>query len=130
LKQSVERLGIGDRVRLDLRFLPRDIYANYINHASAVAYLPYDEDSLGYVAMEAATAGKSIITTVDSGGILGLAKDGETGFTVEPSAQALAHALEAALENPTRTNSYGEHARAAMETMRITWPDTLKALLR
>ena len=130
LSAAVERFGLADRVRLDLRFLPREVYAGYVNRAAAVAYLPYDEDSLGYVAMEAATAAKALITTADSGGILGLAKHGETGFTVEPSAQALAHALEAALENPTRTNSYGEHARAAMETMRITWPDTLKALLR
>src|SRR5260370_11123739 len=45
----VERLALRDRVKLDLRFLPRAELAEYVNHALAVAYLPYDEDSLGYV---------------------------------------------------------------------------------
>ena len=82
LRELVERFGLSERVRLDLRFLPRATYADYLNGAAAVAYLPFDEDSLGYVSMEAATAGKALITTSDSGGILALAKHQETGWVV------------------------------------------------
>lgn len=68
-----------------------------------MAYLPYDEDSLGYVAMESATAAKALITTADSGGILGLVKNEETGWVAHPKADDLARAMEAVFENAART---------------------------
>lgn len=130
LNEAVERLGLGDRVRLDLRFLPREVYASYVNEAAAVAYLPYDEDSLGYVAMEAATAAKALITTADSGGILGLVKHDETGWVADPSAEGLARAMEAVFESAARTKMHGQSARARWQNMKINWPDTVEALLR
>jgi glycosyltransferase involved in cell wall biosynthesis len=130
LRAALEKFGIADRVRLDLRFLPRDVYADYMNSAAAVAYLPYDEDSLGYVAMEAATAAKALITTADSGGILGLVKHGDTGWVADPSATGLARAMEAVFQNAGRTKMYGHSARALLKSMKINWPDTVEALLR
>lgn len=130
LRATVERFGLSDRVRLDLRFLPREIYAGYLNQAAAVAYLPYDEDSLGYVAMEAATAAKALITTVDSGGILGLVKHEDTGWVAHPSADDLARIMAAVFENATRTKIFGQSARVLWESMKINWPDTVEALLR
>lgn len=130
LSAAVERFGLADRVRLDMRFLPREVYAGYVNRAAAVAYLPYDEDSLGYVAMEAATAAKALITAADSGGILGLVKHEDTGWVVPPSAGDLARSMEAVFENTARTKMYGQSARALWESMKINWPDTVEALLR
>jgi glycosyltransferase involved in cell wall biosynthesis len=91
--EAVQRLGLQDRVRLDLRFLDRSTYAAYVNGALAVAYAPFDEDSHGYVTMEAAEAGKPVITTTDSGGVLGLVRDGETGWVVEPEPCPIGDAL-------------------------------------
>lgn len=130
LRAAVERLGLADRVRLDLRFLPRETYASYVNRASAVAYLPYDEDSLGYVAMEAATAAKPLITTHDSGGILGLVRHEATGWVAQPSADGLARAMESVFKSATRSQMYGNSARALWEGMKINWPETVRALLR
>lgn len=130
LKDTVARLGLGDRVHLDLRFLPREKYAEYVNGAMAVAYLPFDEDSLGYVAMEAATARKALITTSDSGGILGLVKHAETGWVAEPSADSLADVMRSVYENARRTQEYGLTARELWESLGITWPQTIEALLR
>ncbi|PRG96893.1 glycosyltransferase family 4 protein [Burkholderia multivorans] len=130
LRQLVEQLGLSDRVKLDLRFLPRDVYAAYINHASAVAYLPFDEDSLGYVAMEAATAGKALITTDDSGGILGLVKHDETGWVAQPDSDSLASVLHAVVQNSARARSYGRSAKALWENMGVNWPQTVEALLQ
>lgn len=129
LRQLVEQLGLQDRVRLDLRFLPRDVYAQYVNGAAAVAYLPYDEDSLGYVAMEAATAGKALITTTDSGGVLGLVKPGQTGWVVQPDAESLAQALAAVFESAGRARDLGSGARALWNSLGINWPRTIEALL-
>lgn len=130
LRAAVERFGLADRVRLDLRFLPREVYADYVNRAAAVAYLPYDEDSLGYVAMEAATAAKALITTTDSGGILGLVKQGDSGWVADPCAKGLARAMEAVFENASRSKIYGHSARALWKTMKTNWPDTIEKLLR
>jgi glycosyltransferase involved in cell wall biosynthesis len=130
LRQLVAKLGVEDRVTLDIRFLPRETYASYVRGARAVAYLPFDEDSLGYVAMEAATAGKAIIATTDSGGILGLARDGETGWVASPDARSLANALTSACANSSVARTRGLAASALWKSMNIDWPSTVEKLLR
>ncbi|MFT0171986.1 glycosyltransferase family 4 protein [Paraburkholderia mimosarum] len=130
LERMVSEYGLGDRVKLDLRFLPRETYAEYLNHAAAVAYLPFDEDSLGYVAMEAATAHKALLTTTDSGGILGLVKDGRTGWVTEPVPAALAGAIDEVVAKPSVTQRYGEGAHDIWTSFGITWPATVEALLQ
>ena len=129
LIELAERLGVQDRVRLDLRFLPREEYAAYVNGAKAVAYLPFDEDSLGYVTMEGATAGKALITTSDSGGVLGLVKDGETGWVAAPEATALAECMAAVYANESTTLRLGGAARELWRRMGITWERTVETLL-
>jgi len=129
LHEATERLGLKDRVRLDLRFLERREYAAWVNGAAAVASLPFDEESFSYVAMEAATAGKALISTTDSGGVLGLAKHKETGWVAEPHPEALATALGAAYADPKRTADFGSAARACWISHNITWPATVEALL-
>jgi glycosyltransferase involved in cell wall biosynthesis len=129
LNESIERLGLRDRVRLDLRFLSRHEYADYVNGALAVASLPFDEESFSYVAMEAATAQKALISTSDSGGVLGLAKHHETGWVAEPQPASLALALAAVYANSKRTLEYGVAAKDCWESYNITWPATVAALL-
>lgn len=129
LHEAAERHGVLDRVRLDLRFLDRSEYADYINGAAAVASLPFDEESFSYVAMEAATAEKALISTTDSGGVLGLARHGRTGWVAAPEAKSLADALSAVYANPKRTRDLGVAAKALWVSHDITWPATVKALL-
>ncbi|MEO8778923.1 MAG: glycosyltransferase family 4 protein [Rhodanobacter sp.] len=130
LQEVVERLDLADRVKLDLRFLPRETYARYVNGAAAVAYLPFDEDSLGYVAMEAATAGKALISTTDSGGVLGLVRNFETGFVASPDAPALAQSMSSIFRDVERTRGYGEAARQLWRHFAISWPRTIETLLQ
>jgi glycosyltransferase involved in cell wall biosynthesis len=129
LHELVEKLGLGDRVQLDLRFLAREEYAAYINGALAVASLPFDEESFSYVAMEAATASKALISTTDSGGVLGLVKHNETGWVAEPDANALASVLSAIYANPARTRDRGIAAQSLWTRYGINWPATVEALL-
>jgi glycosyltransferase involved in cell wall biosynthesis len=88
LRNTVERLQLEDRVVLAFGFHPVEKIAEYVNHARACAYLPADEDALGYVTLEAVSASKPIITLTDSGGILQLVLDRETGHVVEPDVKA------------------------------------------
>ena len=129
LHQMAESLSIKDRVTFRLEFLPRRELADLMNRASAVAYLPFDEDSLGYVAMEAATAGKPIITTTDSGGILKLAIHGTTGLVAAPKPSALADAMNRISTHPAQAASMGMAARSHWHGMGINWETTLERLL-
>jgi glycosyltransferase involved in cell wall biosynthesis len=129
LQRLVEQHGLQDRVKLDLRFLSREELARYANEANACAYLPFDEDSLGYVAMEAATASKPIISSSDSGGVLGLVKHRETGWVAEPNPDSLANALNQACRDTTEVRAMGRAACKLWNDMEISWPATIEKLL-
>lgn len=129
LRELARREGVEDRVRLDLRFLRRDALAELVNRSLAVAYLPFDEDSLGYCTMEAFQAAKPVITTNDAGGVLDIVRDGETGLVVEPEAEALASAMLALTQKRERAKSLGRAGRAAMDREQLNWPSTIEKLL-
>lgn len=129
LKRLVERHGLEDRVILDLRFLSRLELAEYVNNCRAVAYLPFQEDSYGYVTMEAFEAGKPVITTTDAGELLELVRDKVTGLICEPEPQPLAGAMSFYLKDKKLAR---EHGLAGQETWRATginWPDNIQRLL-
>lgn len=130
LRDTIVRLGLSDRVQLDLRFLPRETYAEYVNGSAAVAYIPFDEESLGYVAMEGATASKALITTTDSGGVLGLVKHEETGWIAEPDPSSLADAMNEVWRNHELTKTYGMAAKELWLSFGINWQKTVETLLR
>ena len=131
--EAIRRLaaeeGVEDRVTFDLRFVPRLDLARMVNGALAVAYLPYDEDSLGYCTMEAFRAAKPVITTTDSGGVLDIVRDGENGHVVLPDAERLGAAMEALADDAGRARLLGLAGREAMEAERLDWPTTVERLL-
>lgn len=129
LHRLIEQHGLQERVKLDLRFLTRQELASYVNGASACAYIPFDEDSLGYVAMEAAMAKKPIISSLDSGGVLGLVRHNETGWVSEPHSTALAEVLNQACCNTAAVESMGHAANEVWSDMKISWPATIERLL-
>ena len=129
LQRIVAEEGLEDRVKLDLRFLPRAELSDLINHSLAVACLPFDEDSVSYVAMEAFQAGKPVVTLTDSGGVLEIVKNNETGWVVEPTKEALGAALITMTADPARAASYGVAGRAVLSERGITWRRTIERLL-
>ncbi len=91
LKNEIDKHHLWDRVE----FLGRvedpeliDLYAN----ALGVYYAPHDED-YGYVTLEAMASGKPVVTAHDSGGVLEFVEHEQTGLIVEPTSDALGHAV-------------------------------------
>ena len=119
--------GLTDRVELRLGFRPRDEIAALVNGARACAYLPFDEDSLGYVTMEAFAAGKPVLTTRDAGGLLEIVSEA-TGVVSEPDAEALAKAISVLCE-PAAAMSRGAAAKALWDGRGLTWDATIERLL-
>ncbi|MDG5977184.1 glycosyltransferase family protein [Hydrogenophaga taeniospiralis CCUG 15921] len=128
LTKLVSDNNLTDRVKLDLRFLPRKTYADYVNNSTAVACIPFNED-YGYVAIEAAAAAKPIIATSDSGGILSFAKHEVTGWVVDPNVDALASAMNTVFKNTERTREYGFAALQLMESQMNEWPQIVDRLV-
>ena len=129
LLDSVERYDLGNRVYLDLGFLPRERIAKYVNEALACAYLPGDEDSVGDVTMEAFSAAKPVLTVSDSGGLLDIVRDGDTGLVVEPDPERLAAAIDRLANNRNATIEMGKEGRVRWSGMNVTWPATIERLL-
>jgi glycosyltransferase involved in cell wall biosynthesis len=129
LRSLVSRHGLEDRVRLDLRFLPRADLARLVTGAQAVAYLPFDEDSPGYVTMEACQARKPVVTVLDSGGVLDLVVNGVTGWVSVPTPEALAAALAEAANDTRASLARGVAGFEAWHRLDLTWPATIERLL-
>ena len=127
LKARIAELGLEDRVELKLGFHPRAKIAAWANNARACAYIPYDEDSLGYVTMEAFAAGKPVLTTTDSGGLLEIVGEA-TGAVVPPTPEALAEGL-ARLNDPVAAAEKGKAASALWAARGLTWERTVETLL-
>lgn len=128
LRALVAEHGLEGRVELRFGFHPREDIARWVNGASACAYLPFDEDSLGYVTMEAFAAGKPVLTVSDAGGLLEMVS-AETGEVVAPQVPDLAEALDRLLSDPARTAGLGGAAKAAWAGRGLTWPATVERLL-
>ena len=120
--------GLEGRIELAFGFHPRETIAAWVNAASACAYLPFDEDSLGYVTMEAFAAGKPVLTTTDSGGLLEMVS-AATGAVTAAEPEALGEALDAFLAHPARTAALGRAAKADWDGRGLNWPLTVKRLL-
>lgn len=128
LRDLVAKHALESWVELRFGFHPREQIAAWVNESLACACLPYDEDSLSYVTMEAFTAGKAVLTTSDSGGLLEIVTE-ETGVVASPEAASIAEGLARLVNDPAATAAQGDAARAVWRARGITWADTIEKLL-
>ena len=124
----IEEHGLADRVRLLPGFLPEQEKADLLARALACVYTPYDEDSYGYVTLEACHARKPTLTLADSGGIHILVEDGSTGYIRAAEPQAIADALDQFYSDPGKTRRMGEAAHQRMLSLKITWDHVIATL--
>jgi glycosyltransferase involved in cell wall biosynthesis len=129
LRRLASDLGVESRLTLDLRFLARSELAALVNNASATAYIPFDEDSMAYVTMEALQASKPLITTNDAGGVLEIVKHERNGLVVDPSPEAIGQAFRTLMNNQGKARAMGIAGRQIMDDRKLTWPATIARLL-
>lgn len=124
LERLAATLGITDRVRF-LGRLPDAEVVNLYRTCRAVVYVPVDED-YGYAAVEALMAGKPVLTTSDSGGVLEFVQDGVNGAVVAPDADALARVLDMWWRAPADAIRYGNAGPKAVAD--INWKTVVREL--
>lgn len=129
LRSLIKKVGVGERVVLEDRWISEEEKIERLANCLAAAYLPLDEDSYGYPSLEASHAGKAILTTTDSGGVLELVKDGDNGLVVDPDPAALGAALDALYRDKARAKAMGRRALERLPELNISWSHVLQRLL-
>ncbi len=128
-RENVERVaaaaGVADRVDF-LGSVDDERLLELYREALAVLYPPYDED-FGYVTLEAFLARKPVITCHDSGGPNEFVIDGVNGRSVDPSADALAEAINEIAADKTRAARLGDAGR--LRAQEITWDGVIEKLV-
>jgi glycosyltransferase involved in cell wall biosynthesis len=129
LGKLIEESGHADRIRLENRWISEDEKIEILAGALAAAYVAFDEDSYGYPSLEASHAGKAVLTTTDSGGVLELVVDGVNGLVCEPDAVAVAEAMDRLFLDRDRAQRMGLAARARLRDLKIDWDHVVERIL-
>jgi glycosyltransferase involved in cell wall biosynthesis len=128
IRTLIATLRLEKRVTFVDRFITEGEKADWFGHALGTAYLPYDEDSYGYVTLESYLSAKPVITCTDSGGTELLVKDGTTGHVVAPEPKALAEAMDRWYLDRTLAMRLGEAGRDLVRGLRIDWGHVIASL--
>jgi glycosyltransferase involved in cell wall biosynthesis len=128
LRNLVKRHQLEDKVTF-LGWISEQEKADLMAHCYAALYIPYDEDSYGYVTLEAFHSGKPVLTLSDSGGTDEVIEHGVNGLILPPTAEALAAGMEELWAARQRTRHMGQAAHATLERYHIRWDHILERLV-
>jgi glycosyltransferase involved in cell wall biosynthesis len=128
LRSLVHRHGLQDRVTL-LGWISEEEKADLMARCYAALYIPYQEDSYGYVTLEAFHSSKPVLTLSDSGGTDEIITHGENGLIVPPSPEALAAGMEELWASRERAREMGQAAQATIDRYKIHWDHILERLV-
>ena len=128
IRANISQHGLEATVIYEDRWITEDEKVERLAPALAVAYLPQDEDSYGYCSLEAAHAGKPVLTTDNSGGVLELVIDGVNGLIVPPDPLALAQAMDRLFLDRALTRRMGDANRQRLSELRIDWHTVVTSL--
>jgi glycosyltransferase involved in cell wall biosynthesis len=125
----IEKNNLGGKVKLISTFISQQEKADWFAGALGNIYIPYDEDSYGYVTLEAYHSKKAVISCTDSGGTKDVVFDDETGYMVAPDPRAIAEAMDKLYQDKAHAQALGEAGWERLETMGITWDNVMRRLL-
>jgi glycosyltransferase involved in cell wall biosynthesis len=128
IEKFISENHLENKVTLLNRWISEEEKAELWADSLAGIYIPQDEDSYGYVSLEASHSKKAILTCKDSGGTLELIEDGFNGWISEPTPEALAVYIDRFYENKTLAKKMGENALARLDQMGIHWPHIIDRL--
>ncbi len=129
INRLIEEYNLKDKVKVIARWISEKEKNNLLADSLACLYIPYNEDSYGFVSLESYYSKKPIITCSDSGGTLELIKDGINGYISTPEPKALAEIMDKLYSNKKLTKKLGETGYEKLISMKIGWDNVIKKLL-
>jgi len=128
LKKLVKKNNLKEKVRLIGEISQEDKF-KYFANALGCIYIPYNEDSYGYVTLESFYSKKPVITCTDSGGTLEMVEDGINGFIIPPEPKAIARAIDDLYSNKEKTKKLGITGYDKVLSLNITWENVIRSLI-
>jgi glycosyltransferase involved in cell wall biosynthesis len=130
LEGALSDRRVAARVDLIPRWISEEEKQNLLSRALATAYVPYDEDSYGYVTLESFYAAKPVVTCTDAGGVLSIVREQQTGLVVPPRPEEIAAAFDKLRDDHALAERLGGRARTMADELGITWERTVEVLTR
>ncbi len=130
IESIVGRHHLEDRVQVIGRWISQEEKVELFANALGCLYIPYDEDSYGYVTLESYHSRKPVITCRDSGGTLEIVQDGVNGFVVPADAAHLAGAMDRLMEDRARAARLGAAGYETLLSMNISWDTVINRLVQ
>jgi len=128
LVSLVKNDHLEDKVDLKMRFVSEEEKISLYAGALATAYIPYDEDSYGYVSLESFHSRKAVITCSDSGGIREIVRDSISGYVVSPTPAALGKAMDLMMLDRPSTEQMGNQGLQEVVKRSISWDTVIREL--
>lgn len=129
IKELIRKYNLHDKVVYRNEWISDTEKIKLIADSLGMIYIPYKEDSCGFVTMEAFYASKPTISCTDSGGTYELITDGQNGLFAEPDPKSLARAMDALYEDKMTAVRMGEDGYREIVARNITWDETIRKLL-
>jgi glycosyltransferase involved in cell wall biosynthesis len=130
IQTLMKKSGMEKRVRFINRFISESEKVEWFSKSLGCAYIPYDEDSYGYVTMESYLSRKPVITCTDSGGTGALVKEDVTGRLAAPEPRALAAAMDGLFADRQKARRMGEAGYDLVQSLRINWDNVMEKLTK
>lgn len=128
LERLIDEYQVRDKVKL-LGWISEEQKARWMADCFGALYLAFNEDSYGYVTLEAFHCHKPVITFSDSGGPLEVIEDGFNGLVSEPTEVSLAAAMEKLSRNRRAARELGHNAFATIRRHNIDWNHVVERLV-
>jgi glycosyltransferase involved in cell wall biosynthesis len=128
LEELASDSRIQSRVTILPRFISEEEKADLFRRALGCIYTPVDEDSYGFVTLEAYHCRKPVISCTDSGGVSLVVKHGQTGYLEEPDPRRIAAAMDELYRDRRRARDLGEAGFAHVTNMGINWDRVVEKL--
>lgn len=128
INSIIQKYNLHDKVKIIDRFISQQEKFDLFANALGCIYIPYDEDSYGYVTLEAYHSKKPVITCTDSGGTDIVVKNGETGYISEPAPEAIAETMDRLYNNRCKAQKLGENGYDKLIALNISWDYVIERL--
>jgi len=129
IESVLEKNKLEDKVKIISRWISQEEKIELIANSLGCIYIPVDEDSYGYVSLEAYQAKKPVITCSDSGGTREIVEDGVNGFMLPPDPKSIAAAMDKLFYNKELSKKMGQAGFKKMRSMNISWDHVVKRLV-
>lgn len=130
MKAFVNENSLQNKVVIRNEWISDEEKISLMADALAGIYIPYQEDSCGFVTMEAQYCAKPVLTCTDSGGTVEFVENGVSGYFAEPTPDSIAAELDKLYEDKRNAEKMGQSGYQSIMKKDITWENTIRRLLK